>query len=87
MGFGTDSLHTQMAIARNMPQPQGAMRPPPPPPEGGFEMSDLSKQLDQLDINSQSGEYEELLSVIDNFEDLDGNGDGKLDEIELRVMS
>ncbi len=62
----------------------GAMPPPPPPPEGddaGFTQDELSSQLEE--IGSTDSARSALISkVVENFEAVDANGDGKVSASE-----
>lgn len=83
-----DSQFGQMRMQQGMPGqgPQGmaGQRPPPPPDggqDGGFSKDQLSSQLQEIgSSDSQRGSL--ISSIVDNFDQADSNGDGKVNHEE-----
>jgi Ca2+-binding EF-hand superfamily protein len=70
-----NELFAQMRQQETM----GNMPPPPPPPgnDQGFTAEELAAQLEEIG-DSDSERSTLIQSIIDNFEEADGDGDGKV---------
>ena len=73
-----DALDSQFEQSRM----QGAMPPPPPPPpppqnDTGFTKDELTEQLSEIG-SSDSGRASFISNVVENFDEADANGDGKV---------
>ena len=69
-----DALDSQFEQSRM----QGAMPPPPPPQnDTGFTKDELTEQLSEIG-SSDSGRASFISNVVENFDEADANGDGKV---------
>ncbi|WP_371324689.1 EF-hand domain-containing protein [Dechloromonas sp. ZY10] len=80
-----DSQFGQMRMQQAMAgQGVSGQRPPPPPgggQDGGFSKDQLSSQLEEIG-NSDSQRSSLISSIVDNFDQADSNGDGKVNHDE-----
>ncbi len=65
----------------------GGMPPPPPPPDDeGFTKDELQSQLDEIGT-SDSERSSFISNVVNNFDDADANGDGKVSFAEAQAYN
>lgn len=74
-----DKQMNELFAQMRMHEAMGGMPPPPPPPENdeGFTAEELSAQLEEIG-DSDSERSTLIQSIIDNFDDADTDGDGKV---------
>ncbi len=70
------------------PQGMAGTMPPPPPPQddAGFTKDELTSQLEEIG-SSDSNRASFISNVIQNFDDADTNGDGKVSFAEAQALN
>ncbi len=71
------NMRMNEAMGDMPPPPPGEMPPPPPTNDEGFTLEELSSQLEEIgDTDSTRSSF--ISNIIDNFDEADADGDGKV---------